>query len=63
MDNVQLYLVIGIPIVCNGIMFMALAGTINTRMTALEGRLAAMEKTLASFGTRLTRLEERNHQA
>jgi hypothetical protein len=36
MDNVHLYLAIGVPIVFNGIMFTVLAVTTASRMAALE---------------------------
>jgi hypothetical protein len=44
MDNVHLYLAIGVPIVFNGIMFTVLAVTSTSRMAALETRMAALEK-------------------
>jgi hypothetical protein len=67
MDNVQLYLAIGVPIVFNGIMFTVLAVMSTSRMAALESRMAALENTLTTrfdlimgrlmdLHTRLTRL-------
>jgi hypothetical protein len=48
MDNVQLYLAIGVPIVFNGIMFTVLAVTSTSRMAALETRMAALENTMTT---------------
>jgi hypothetical protein len=74
MDNVQVYLAIGVPIVFNGIMFTVLAVTSTSRMAALEARMAALENTMTTrfdlimgrlmdLDTRLTRLEERSHRS
>src|ERR1039458_3922222 len=48
MDNVQVYLAIGVPIVFNGIMFTVLAVTSTSRMAALEARMAALENTMTT---------------
>jgi hypothetical protein len=74
MDNVQLYLAIGAPIVFNGIMFTVLAVTSASRMTALEARMSALENTMTTrfdlilgrlmdLDTRLARLVERSHRS
>ena len=74
MDNVQLYLAIGVPIVFNGIMFTVLAVTIDSRMSGIESRMTALENTMTTrfdlimgrlmdLDMRLTRLEERSHRS
>jgi len=73
MDNVQLYLAIGVPIIFNGIIFTVLAVTSTSRMAALAFRMAAFESNLTTrfdlimgrlmdLDTRFTRLEERSHR-
>ena len=73
MDNVQLYLAIGAPILFNGLMFTVLTVMTTSRLAALESRMTALENVLTTrfdlimgrlmdLDTRLTRLEERSHR-
>jgi hypothetical protein len=54
MDNVQLYLAIGVPIVFNGLMFTGLAVTTTSRMAALDSRMSGIESRMTALENTLT---------
>ena len=44
MTNLQLYLAMGVPVLMNGVLFLAL----NSRMAALESRMTSLEGTFTA---------------
>ena len=48
-DNVQLYLAIGVPIVFNGLMFTVLAVMTTSRMAALDSRMSGIESRMTAL--------------
>jgi hypothetical protein len=54
MNNVQLYLAIGVPIVFNGLMFTVLAVMTTSRMAALDSRMSGIQARMTALENTLT---------
>lgn len=53
MNNVQLCLAIGVPIVFNGLMFTVLAIMATSRMAALDSRMSGIESRMTALESTL----------
>jgi hypothetical protein len=61
-NDTQLYLAIGVPILFNGAILALINSNINARFASLEARFEILTGKVAELSNRVTRLEERTER-